>query len=326
MTTLAQLEQRLIAEASATGIRDLVVTGNLPTVATGTRSVNVSLDPTVEGPSAFGRSVSPEYFSLLGISKISGRLSSSEDVAQNAPVAIVSRSLATRLGISGEALPVQIRVRPDFGPSRTVVGVVDDVIDYERGGNDYAFYFPFAQFPVLPIFLAHHSAPGVRNNIEAALARVDASIKIVQAHSLSERVTAQLRSKTVTSAILLLLSLMSTSVMAIGVIVMAKQSLLARTRELAIRIALGASPQSAVLRLLANIGVGLGSGIVAGVFASLALLTLVRGIIGSNVTSAGESAILISAGAVATVCILAVARSAFRAATMLPADALNRQR
>ncbi|MBY0495497.1 MAG: ABC transporter permease [Cyanobacteria bacterium] len=325
MATLAQLEQRFIAEANSNGVKEFAVTGNLPTVVTGTRSVNVSLDPTVEGPSAFGRSVSPGYFSLLGISKIAGRVFSSEDVAQNEPVAILSRSLAARLGISAESLPVQVRVRPDFGPLRTIVGIVDDVVDHERGGNDYAFYFPFAQFPVLPIFLAHRSSPGGTTNIETALARVDPAIKVVQAHSLSERVSAQLRSKAVTSAILLLLSLMSTSVMAIGVMVMAKQSLLARTRELAIRVALGASPPSAVLRMLANVGLGLGSGIIAGAFASMAILSLVRAIIGSNITDAAEPAILISIGIVATVCVLAIARSAVRAATTLPANALNRQ-
>lgn len=325
LTTLAQLEQRFHAEANAAGIRGLVVTGSVPTVVTGTRSMNVSLDPTIEGSSVFGRSVSPRYFDLLGVSTISGRLFTSQDVAGSTPVAVVSRSLANRLGITEQSLPILVRARPDFGPGRTIVGVVDDVIDYERGGNDYAFYFPFAQFPVLPIFLAHRSDAASTNDVEAALTRIDPAIKVVQEHSLNERAAAQLRPKTVTSAILLLLSLMSASVMAIGVMVMAKQSLLARTRELAIRVALGASPPRAVLRLLANLGLGLGSGIVAGAFASFAILTLVRAIIGSSMTSAAEPAILISAGAVAAVCVLSVARSAFRAATMVPTDALNRQ-
>jgi predicted permease len=93
-------------------------------------------------------SVTPSYFSTMGISILEGRGLSPDDVADSEPVVVVSKALADRMAPDGSALGLRVRLNSgDDPPWRTVVGVVADV-RYRLNWDAHSMaYAPMEQAP-----------------------------------------------------------------------------------------------------------------------------------------------------------------------------------
>ena len=194
-----------------------------------------------------GNVVSRDYFRTLGIAVLEGREFTSEDHVESAPVAVVNRTLAERLW-PGRSAVGRVLTFPRSGGDRTVIGVVDDVRygALAEPARPLA-YLPLAQrfFPRAFIHARAPANPGVTlDHVRRTLADVDPAIPLSDVSTLGDRVEEELerwRAPALLAGLLALVTLILTMAGLYGVLMLAVSR---RTRELAIRVALGAREAS----------------------------------------------------------------------------------
>lgn len=227
--------------------------------------------PTTAAESIFANigSVSGRYFAAMGIPLVSGRTFSESDTASAPQVGVVSMALA-RKAWPGEN-PIGKRIRFDDDPKepwRTIVGVVGD--SRQAGLDQEAppiLYIPYEQFPLpFTVVAVRSRVPEgtVAALVRAQLSQIDPELPLGDVSTLQgvlDRSVSQPRFRT------LLISAFASIAMvlaAVGVFGLISYSVTQRTREIGIRIALGASPRQVLEPMvregltLAGIGVGIG--------------------------------------------------------------------
>ena len=208
------------------------------------------------------------YFEALGIPLLRGRLFSARDTADAPPVVILSESSARllfgTLDVVGRVLPTTSERKP------TVIGVVDDV---KYGGlaapPPDAIYQPFAQFPFQHMNLvvgASGDPLDLASGVRAAVHEVDRAITVDSARLLDDLVSESLATPRFRVMLLSSLALLALGLASFGLAGVVAYSVVRRTSEIAIRMALGARTAAVlalVMReglLLALAGVALGLG------------------------------------------------------------------
>jgi putative ABC transport system permease protein len=218
--------------------------------------------------------VSPEYFRVMGIPLLSGRGFSRQDDATAPGVAIVSRSVARTLWPGGEAIGQRLALEDSPKPEDwlTIIGVVDDVRQLSLTEKAHpAIYRPYLQVRT-PDFINHMTfairtaaQPGsVATAMRGVLQEVDRNQPAQSITAMSDLVattTAEPRFQTRLIAIFAMLALLLAAIGVYGVLACAVAE---RTREIGIRMALGAEKNDItrmILRrtlLLASAGIALG--------------------------------------------------------------------
>ena len=254
-----------------------------------------------------GNVVSGDYFRTLGIAVLEGREFTSEDRAASAPVAVVNRTLAERLW-PGRTAVGRVLAFPRSGGERTVIGVVDDVryAALAEPARPLA-YLPLAQrfFPRVFIHARAPANPGVTlQHVRRVLADLDPAAPLSDVSTLSERVEESLdrwRAPALLAGLLALVTLVLTMAGLYGVLMLVVGQ---RTRELAIRVALGAR-QNAVRRMVLVQGMRLvAAGALVGLAAAVPLMRLLAsqlyGVAPHDVATLGVSlVVLLAAGGLA---------------------------
>ena len=238
---------------------------------------------------------------------LEGREFTSEDHAESAPVAVVNRTLAERLW-PGRTAVGRVLAFPRSGGERTVIGVVDDVRygALAEPARPLA-YLPLAQrfFPRVFIHARAPANPAVTlQHVRRALADVDPAVPLSGVSTLRERVDEALdrwRAPALLAGLLALVTLVLTMAGLYGVLMLAVGQ---RTRELAIRVALGAR-QNAVRRMVLVQGMRLvAAGALVGLAAAVPLMRLLAsqlyGVAPHDVATLGVSlVVLLAAGGLA---------------------------
>ena len=229
--------------------------------------------------------VTPGYFSALHIPLIQGRLFNESDDASHPPVMIMSVDTARRFFGSGDVIGRTMNIPQATwldvrkgSVDMTLVGVIGNV-KYSglAAPPDDAIYRPFAQQPwIAPFLLARTTTePGsfaspIRREIAAAGPGIVVS-SIRTLDSIMSDAAAQPRAQTV---VLIALTTLALAMSAVGLYGVVAFSVAQRTREIGIRIALGATRATIFLMALregAVIGI---VGLVIGVLAALAVVRL----------------------------------------------------
>jgi predicted permease len=228
------------------------------------------------GPPAAEYLVTPGYFDVLRMPLRAGRAFSSQDDAEAPKVAIVSEGLARALWPGETAVGRQLRIAAD-SVWRTVVGVAGEMQQPVETTPTPELYLPFAQDAHPLVFLIARVRGDPREmetTLQRSVARVDEGLGLANVRPLSEltdHVTTRHR------ALATVLSVFA--VLALGLAMLALYASLAyvvaqRRREIAIRVAVGAtrwSIRSLVAREGVTVVVG---GLALGAAASLALTRL----------------------------------------------------
>ena len=241
------------------------------------------------------RAVSPQYFRTIGIPLTSGRDFSDADAAGAAPVMIVNETLAKSIWPQESAAPVGKPLLVGEGgpktPARTVVGVVADI---REAGVDRpvraTVYVPQAQlsdeFTQMTNYwfassLLVRTAPGVdiTNDLRRVVAAVDPELPVARAESMRRVLDDSIG---VSRFLMLLMAGFATLALVlacVGIYAVLSFQISRRTREIGIRVALGASRRE-VLRLVLGEGTRPAfAGIVVGLAAAFALSRLLEGML-----------------------------------------------
>jgi putative ABC transport system permease protein len=233
-------------------------------------------------PNAGYSVVCPNYFQTMEIKLISGREFTEQD-SQSAPgVIVINEALAKRYWPNENPVGKRIKLGSfdSTGPWLTVVGIAQDVkhngLDRQPGR---AFYRPYNQaaWPVMTIVVRTVTgAAAFINPIKQALARIEPDRAVSGIRTMDEVLYNSLGSRRYPMLLLLAFSFVALMLAAVGISGVVSFSVTQRTREIGIRMALGAHPRN-VLRLVLNrsmgaalMGIGLG---LAGSFALTRFLT-----------------------------------------------------
>jgi putative ABC transport system permease protein len=233
-------------------------------------------------PGASYSVICPDYFKTMGIRLLSGREFTEQD-SQNAPgVIIINETMARRYWPDEDPIGKRIKIGyyESDGPWLTVVGLHQDV---RQGGLDRParaqFFRPYNQaaWPVMTVVVRTVSSPGgFINPVKQALARVEPDRAVSGIRTMDEVMASSLTPRRFPMLLLLAFSFIALTLAAVGISGVVSFSVSQRTREIGIRLALGAR-KGDVLRLVLNrsmgaaiMGIGLG---LVGSFALTRFLT-----------------------------------------------------
>ena len=290
-----------------------------------------------ENMKIFRNVISPGYLSLLRIPMIEGRDFTEQDDEKTNPVMIVNQTFVKRF-FAGRN-PVGRRIQ-GWGEWFTVVGVVQDSKYHYPGEAPLPyFYVPFRQVYRADMQLAYYVRTVGNPNNALAMVRqkvkeIDPNVTVFDAVPLTEYIGASLFPQKVAASMLTVLGALAVILAAVGLYSVMSYSVVQRTHEIGIRMALGARPED-VLRLVVRQGLLLASaGMLAGfamaivVARSLSALSFAGSAMGTGGKLLGVSATdpLIYAGSalfLTAVALLAAYIPATRAAKVEPMEALR---
>ena len=277
----------------------------------------------------FSRAVGPDYFRVLRIPLRRGRTFTSADRAGAPAVAIVSEPAARALWPNGDAIGKRVKLgQPnDDRPWLTVVGVVGGTIGSPLGRNRPTgfIYVPFAQHPARPVsVLARTAGPpmDLAASVRAEIRAVDPDVATDPVSTMDASLASSISPVRFFARLLTALAAVAIALAALGIYGVVSYSVSQRTREIGIRMALGATSKG-ILKLVLGYGVVVTViGLALGVAGSFALTGALRGMLFG--TSATDPAVFVGVSLLlAAVSIAACYASARRAVRVEPVIALS---
>jgi putative ABC transport system permease protein len=297
-------------------------------------------DSTVEGRAAtdFERelrhaSTTRDYFPAMGIRLLAGRLFADTDTRDKPQVTIVNQALAQRY-FRGLRIDQVVGKRITFGrpvdnaPWVEIVGVV---ADEKQDGMDKAAeptaYSSIAQRQQNPLTFVVRAAPSPDAVISMArrtVAAVDKDLAVTNVATLKDVVEGSMEGHRFRTALLSAFAAIALLLAALGIYGVLAYFVSQRSRELGIRLALGAEPQ-ALFRMVVGQGLRpVAIGAIAGIAGALAMTTLMQsllfGVAPVDPVTYGVATVLLAAIALA-----ACAVPAMRATRVDPLVALRQE-
>jgi predicted permease len=326
------LAQKIVDRlASVPGVTAVAHTSQLPIAGNGNTDWVRFADRPYSGEhnEVNERDVSSNYFYTVKAKLLRGRYFTEQDDANKPNVSLINQAFANKY------FPGQDPVGKRYGDTqltpksmRTIIGVVSDVHDAALDDAVWpAEYLPFKQSPDTYLSFVIRTAPdesAMLPSLVAAARAADASIGVFQPMSMSEFINdspaAYLRRSSARlvgsfAAVALLLGV-------VGLYGVIAYSVAQRTREIGVRMALGAQRGSVYRLVMQEAGaltfIGIGVGLVCAVVSATLLRTLLFSVKSWDVSTLSTVALMLAAAA-----LIASFVPAHRAASVNPVDALR---
>jgi predicted permease len=267
--------------------------------------------------------VTPGYFTTAGTPILQGRGFAHLDDANSPPVFIVNKAFADKF-FPGEN-PIGKRIKG--GPSlREIVGVVGNARQSVLSSDAEPIgYLPFYQLPFVPVSLMIHTSLPPHNlelTVRAAVSSLDQQVPIYEVRTMQDLLFAQIAEPRLHGILLSIFAGLALVLTVVGLYGSIAYSVSRRTRDIGIRIALGANGgQVALMVLWKALGLVL-LGIVAGFIGTLFGTTLLRNML-FGITARNPWPFLIACSVMSVAGGIAAYLPARRAAAIDPMQALR---
>ena len=237
--------------------------------------------PNEVAPQAEMQIVSGEYFTTIGVPIMKGRTFDEHDRLGTEEVAVISRSLAQRYWRDAE--PLGARISPDGGDTwLRVVGVAGDVRDHALDQDPIdVFYVAFAQTPGEENVLLRSTNDPARlaKQATAAIRAIDPDMPVDNIRTLMEIRLDSLAPRRLTASLLALFALLAVLIAAAGIGGVLAFSVSQRTREIGVRLALGAQRIEVLALVFRQGGAMIAIGLAIGAVGALWLTRFMQGLV-----------------------------------------------
>jgi len=248
-----------------------------------------------EEPSAEYNVVSPEYFRALGIRLIDGRFTREDDTPDRGRVALVNEAFARRHWPEGRAVGRTIGLGNRAGagggaqqapPSYEIVGVVADTrklgIDREPPAELYVPYAQAAPYFMNYVVRAEGDPTVLVDGVRSRILEIDDRVAIEDLTTMSRLVSQSVAEPRFNALLVGAFAFLAVVLATLGIYGVVAYAATRRTREIGVRIALGAG-KADVFRLLLGQGLmltalGVGLGLVAAMAANRIMSSMVYGV------------------------------------------------
>jgi predicted permease len=286
--------------------------------------------PVGQRPSAALHVVSGEYFAAVGIPLVRGRWFDTRDRADAPAVVIINEAMARRYWPGedpiGQTLTHDLTILPGQPDTRRVIGIVGNVRHFglERAAEPQMF-IPHLQMPWPSMALVVRSSlpvDTVNAVVRDAVHGLDATLPVPLAQPLQQIVFDAVRQPRFRAGLVGMFAASAVLLAMIGLYGTIAFSVHQRTRELGLRIALGASPSQATQLVLVSGAKLAVAGAIAGLAAAAGLTRLLATML-FGVAAADPATFAIAPIAIVTVAMLACYLPARRVRTIEPLRALE---
>jgi putative ABC transport system permease protein len=273
------------------------------------------------------RTISPDYFTVMGIPRIAGRAFNDSDVTGAPYVVIINQVLARQLFPNrdplGQPLPAA-----EGGPASTIVGVVKDTPQrrYDQPAQG-ELYLPYRQ-TIFGVFLSTIvvRTAGDPLSLAAALRKeiwsVDASQPIVKVQTMERVVSNSIWRSRLSAWAFSILASLALLLASAGMYAVVTYTSALRVREIGIRIALGAGAPQVVAITMRSTLVPLAAGLAGGIAAALLLNRWLASLL-YEIRSSDPLSYLAAAALLLATGVAASAHPAWKAAHADPLQALR---
>ena len=244
-------------------------------------SIEGQPDPGPKNEPGGGYSVAcPNFFKTMGIPLVEGREFTDADTVSSAGVIVMNEATARRYWPKGGALGAHIKLGQfnDNAPWLTVVGIV---ADFRHDGLDAKprpyFYRPFTQagWPVMTVVMRTATAPGsFEQPTRHALAQMSGNYPASGVLTMEQIVSNSLGSRRFPMMLLSAFASLALILSAVGIAGVVAYSVVQRTYEIGIRMALGAQPRDVLKLVLGASMLWTLGGVAVGIAGAIALTRL----------------------------------------------------
>ena len=238
------------------------------------------------------RMVSGSYFKTMSIPLLRGRSFTDGDGIDSPPVAIVSQDAAKKLWGDSDPIGRTFYRAADANKTMfTVVGIVADVRNTALNQQSPALYYPLAwrvglarpKVVVMDVVARTEGSPNALvPTLRQKVLELDSEIPLANVRTMEEWISNSAAQPRLNARLLTLFAAMALLIAAIGIYAVLAYSVTQRTREIGLRMALGAQP-GGVLRLVVGEGmrvglIGIGAGLLGALAISRLMASLVYGV------------------------------------------------
>ena len=276
-----------------------------------------------EEPQADFRMATPDYFRTMRIALKSGRLFTEFDGPDSTPVMIINETMASQMFPGDDPIGKRVLL---YGKAREIVGVVASVKHHGFSREPRPeMVVPSRQFQLGGMTIVARSSlePSV---IGAAIARaahaMDPELPVSRVLTMEEFQSASVAQPRFTALLLAGFALLAMSLALVGVYGVMSYAVSQRTREIGVRIALGADRQDVVWMVVRHgltlAGIGLAIGVVGALLGTRLIERLLFGVSATDPITFVAAVVALGVASVAATCV-----PALRAACVAPVTALR---
>ncbi|HWA25175.1 MAG TPA: ABC transporter permease, partial [Lacunisphaera sp.] len=272
--------------------------------------------------------VTPDYLRAFGTPVLRGRGFTEQDREGSTRVALINETFARKFFPGEDPIGQRIQITNGNEDWREVVGIVRDVRSESQGIDHESIpqsYEPFYQQPNETLFVVLRftgDARGLPAAVRQQVAELDHDLPVAQLRLIDEMVDRLLARPRFAVTLVSTFSAIALLIAAVGLYAMVTYRVIQQTRDMGIRLALGASPAAVLRKVLRDGMLIVGAGLAVGIGASLLLTRLLQSLL-YETNSQDPVALAAVAALLALVGLVACWLPARRAARVDPMVALR---
>jgi predicted permease len=289
------------------------------------------------------RSGTAGYFETLGLRLAQGRFIVDQDTASSEPVAVINEAAARQYWPEGGALGARITLGKPYVPEladtqpRRIVGIVKDV--HEEGLDRKAppiIYIPIGQLnpqiaalfvrllPASVLVRTDKNASGLLKGIQREIWAVDPQLPVTNVTTMNEIVARSVGSHRFNMILMSALALLALVLAGVGIYGVLSYLVSQRTREIGVRMALGATAGQVLALIIRQGLVAVGIGVAIGLGLVIAGTRVLRNLL-VGVSTTDPLTFVVAALALTVVALVATTIPAQRASGLDPLQALRKE-